>query len=102
MSNKACIRLKNGANESTKDKFVEAIECLTEMFEAGLRPQYGPQEGRVHPISGVGWESTQKNIFWFAIHDNYYSTYFKRLARLEMERRLVGDRYEVIVTSELS
>ncbi len=102
MSNKAYVRLKSEANESTKDKFVEAIECLIEMFEAGLRPQYGQKNRRVHPISGVGWENSQKNAFCFAIHDSYYATYFERLARLEMERRLVGDKYEVIVTTELS
>jgi len=99
MVQKAYIQLKEEADNKTRVRFFETITHLTSLFERGLTPVYGKSKKRVHPISIIKDSNSvaSSNVVWFEISDKHYVSHFASIARLEMERNLIGDKYRVVV-----
>lgn len=97
MAKKVCIKLKDQANEQTRLSFAKVIELLVAIFDSGFSKQMDSGEERVYPIALVMEMDSSDSLAWFAISDNDYISHFEALTRLEMERHLVGDKYEIII-----
>lgn len=110
MATRACIQLEKDANEATRARFFEAIDLLTNMFESGaplagykkrsLSKPYISNSENDYPVSVIAPENSTRDIVCFSITRTDYVAVFESLARLHMERKLVGNKYRIIVSPE--
>ena len=97
MFSKAIIKLDLEADELTTIRFAEAINQAKSMFASGFLNQQRPGCERVFPISADEGNDDVRNVECFVIQGKEYEFLFKTIARLVMERNLVGDKYKIVI-----